>query len=343
METKKQQGSNDQIEIDLGQIFHIFLSKWWLVVGIAVVCAVLTFLGVKFFVTPQFTSTTSIMILNKTSDASTVTSSDLSASTTLSKDYVEIATSTTVIEEVIENLGLDLTTKELKSKISASTVSDTRIIEISVTDPSPEEAQRIANELAQVVQHRTSEIMNIENIVSVVDEADLPLVKSSPSTGKYTAIAFILAFLIVWLILVIVVLLDDSIKTSDDVEKYLGVSCLAVIPDFIPEECMVDADPPATRSLKAESKPKQKEAPKVKPAPVQKPKAETEAKNDEIDNLLNIEFDEYVFEDVSDGTKEDTSDKKADAAKSTQDVQTEKKPSKKISRVSGDNIVHGRN
>ena len=119
--------------------------------------------------------------------------------------------------------------KDLLKKVSVHTPTDTRIVSITVTDYDPQQAQNIANCIREVAGEHIQNVMDIE-AVNVVEEANLPTVKAGPSVVKWTAVGGILGVFLVCAVILIHYLLDDSIKSSEDVEKYLGLSTLALIP-----------------------------------------------------------------------------------------------------------------
>lgn len=183
----------------------------------------------KFVLTPTFESTTKIYILNK-SENTTVTYSDVQMGTQLTKDYAELINSRYVLETVIGQLSLpEMEYKDLLKKVSVHTPTDTRIVSITVTDYDPQQAQNIANCIREVAGEHIQNVMDIE-AVNVVEEANLPTVKAGPSVVKWTAVGGILGVFLVCAVILIHYLLDDSIKSSEDVEKYLGLSTLALIP-----------------------------------------------------------------------------------------------------------------
>ncbi len=221
----------EEREIDLGQLLAALLSKWVIIVAAVLVCAVVSFGYFNFIVTPQYTSVTRIMVINRQS-SDTITATDITSSTSLSKDYVEIVTSPSVLEQVIADLGLNLTTSQLDGKVSATVVTDTRMIRIGVTDKDPILAKKIADSIANVSSDKICKVMNIENMVSIIDEGSMPVTPSSPNVARNTIIAALLGLVVSCAIIIIVNITNDTIKTADDVEKYLGVSVLAVIPVF---------------------------------------------------------------------------------------------------------------
>lgn len=222
---------NTGTEIDLAEIFGMMLRKWYIAVAAGVVAGVVAFIFFNFMVTPKYTSNASIMVINR-QNTDAITATDLTSSTTLSNDYVEIITSRTVIEQVIADLELDYDIAELKKMISASVITNTRKISIEVTNEDPILAKKIADSLVNASSSRICEIMNIENMVSTVDEGSLPVSQSSPAVARNTVIAAVLGFILAAAIIIIVGIKDDRIKTQEDVEKYLGVSVLGVIPVF---------------------------------------------------------------------------------------------------------------
>ena len=222
---------NDKVEIDLGQVFGMLARRWVLIVAVGVITAVLTFACLHFIVTPKYTSTARIMVINRQNNEA-VTATDLTSSATLSNDYVEIVTSRSVMEQVIADLELNYTVEELTDKVKASIVTNTRMINISVTDPDPILAKEITDSISAVSSKKICQVMNIENMVSLVDEGSLPTDPSSPATMKDTVIAALIAVIITCVVIVIIGINDDRIKTKEDVEKNLGVSVLGVIPLF---------------------------------------------------------------------------------------------------------------
>ena len=182
----------------------------------------------RFVLTEQYESTTRIYVLNRQND-DTLTYTDVQLGTQLTKDFREIIKSRYVLEQVIDICGLADSSGSLGSRVSVDTQTDTRIVTITVTDTDPARAQYIANELREAAAERIKSVMDIQ-AVNVVDEANLPTAPSAPSVTKWTAIGFLLGAFLCMAVVLIQFLLDDTIKTSDDIEKYLGLSTLGMIP-----------------------------------------------------------------------------------------------------------------
>lgn len=218
-----------ETEIDLKQIFGLLLSKAMFIAIISIACAILAFSYFKFVATEKFTSTTQIFVIDKTTDK--LTASDISMYSALSSDYLQLIQTRPVLEKVIAELGLDMSVDELKGKITATKQGDSRIISISVVDESPVVAKRIADAVAKAAAEQIYTVMDAE-LVNIVQPGNVPEKPSSPAVMKNTAIVFIIAVFAVCAVIIIRNIVDDTIKTSEDVEKYLGISVIGSIPIF---------------------------------------------------------------------------------------------------------------
>lgn len=168
-------------------------------------------------------------VLSKQDGGSSVTYADLQTGAQLTKDYMRLVTIDPVMEQVISELELDMSVSELRKSINVSSAGDTRIVSISVENADPKKAKEIANTLRETVGEQIVAIMNAD-AVNTVAEASLPTAPSSPSTMKNTAIGGILGFLLSIGVIVLIFVLDDTIKTPEDVENYLGLNVLASLP-----------------------------------------------------------------------------------------------------------------
>ena len=220
---------DDEISVDLVELFSVIFSKLHIIIIVGVIFAALSFAGTKFLITPQYTSTTKMYVLSKQNDSAAVTYSDLQTGSQLTKDYMELVKSRPVLEKVIAQLNLDMTTEQFKDKIKVSTPEDTRILSVSVKNPDPKMAKNIADAIREAVSIQITDIMEAES-VNVVEEGNLPDKPSSPNLLQNTAIGALLGCFLAAAIILIRFMLDDTIKTPDDVEKYLGLSVLASVP-----------------------------------------------------------------------------------------------------------------
>ena len=226
-----QRMEDDELTIDLGELFGVLLSKAHIIILAAILMALVAFVGTKLLITPKYTSVTKMYVLAKDDGSTGTTSnySELTAGSMLTKDYMELVKSRPVLEKVISVLNLKMEPSTLSSMITVSTPTDTRIMSISVESPSPKESKEIADALREAVSVQIKEIMNAD-AVNTVEEGNLPTTKSSPNTTKNMALGGIVGLVIAAGIIVRIYLFDDTIKTPDDVENYLGLNVLTSIP-----------------------------------------------------------------------------------------------------------------
>lgn len=223
-----QPNNKEEIEIDIREIFFVLLGKTWIIFLSCIICAVGAGLFSKLAMEPIYTSSTKIYIINRQNKEIT-TYSDLQTGTQLTIDYKILVLSRPVTEQVISNLNLDITHDELVSSISVSTPEDTRILEISVEHPDPNTAKQLADSIAEVSAERMVSVMEIEK-VNIVEPGNIPTVPSRPNVKTNTLIGGLVGGFAAALIILLIYIMDDSIKNVDDIEKRLELTTLGTIP-----------------------------------------------------------------------------------------------------------------
>lgn len=222
--------SNDSI--DLSDFFRLFVRHLWLLALIGVI--VTASVGVFNFVTydPEYTSTSSVYIVgdpNNTHNSTDASRVSLAIALTVVDDCREILTSRSVLDTVIDKLGLDTTYNDLKNKINVENVENTRIIKVSVTASSPELAKEIVDELCEYGRTKIVEYMDIAGC-KVLDSGTL---ESSPSNsrGAFKALLFgVAAVVIAFAVMCALEFSNQKIITPDDLKKHTSVPVLGSIP-----------------------------------------------------------------------------------------------------------------
>jgi len=214
-------------EIDLLPFFIEFKKHIAAIILAAVIGGVLTGGASFLLIKPQYESTSSIFVLSK---ETTLTSlADLQIGTTLTKDYTVIINSRPVMVDVVNNLGLNMSYRDLKKKISIVNPKETRIIQITAKDTDPAVAKLIADEVANTASQYIADIMEMIP-PKIIETGEISDEKVSPKNGRNALIGALVGVIIVCGVIVINVLQNDSITTSDDVAKYLDMPVLASIP-----------------------------------------------------------------------------------------------------------------
>lgn len=218
---------SEEEEIDLVEIFFKLLENAKYIVAVALLGAVLAGLITYFLITPTYTATSKLYVLN--SDDSALNLSDLQIGSYLANDYQEVFSNWHVHEMVLQHLGLDYTYTQLSKMVKVSNPKDTRILYIEVSSNDPGEAQAMANEYAKVAQEFIAAKMETK-APTIFEEALLPYKPSSPSLTRNVLIGFVLGVFAVCAVVIIRFLVDDRIHNADEIEKYLGMATLGVMP-----------------------------------------------------------------------------------------------------------------
>ena len=134
------------------------------------------------------------------------------------------------MEEVVDKLHLDMDYKELVRKIKVENPSDTRILNISALDPDAEMAKKIVDMTAKVASDYVGEIMEMTP-PKLIESGEVANQKTSPSNTKNALIGALIAAVIVCGYITLTVILNDTIRSEEDVEKYLELPVLAEIPE----------------------------------------------------------------------------------------------------------------
>lgn len=239
----------EEFEIDLKELLIEILGHWKIVLLTTILVGAIAYVASRYIIIPQYQSTSELFVLSKSTSITSL--ADIQTGTSLTNDYLVVAKERPVIEQVIENLGLDETYDTLRGKISVNNPSDSRLLQITVTDTDNDRAKDIADEMAKMVQEYIAEKMNQDPPnITYYGYSDWEPV--SPNILKNTVIGCILGMLLAIAIVALSYLLNDSIMTPEDLEKKVGINLLGALP----LEEKVIADEPKRRRKKKNKKEK---------------------------------------------------------------------------------------
>ena len=230
----EKQTRNEEIEIDLSRLVGALLKKAWLIGAVAVVCAVLTLVYTVVFVAPKYQSGAMFYVNNTGLDVgidSIISASDISASKDLVNSYIVILKTRETLNDVIDYAGVDRSYGEVRAMISAESVDETEIFRVTVTCEDPEEAEKIADAIAYILPKRIASIIDGTS-AKVVESAVLPSGASSPSYTKNTLLGFALGLVLMAGIVVVLELMDITIRTEEDITQNCKHPILASVPDM---------------------------------------------------------------------------------------------------------------
>lgn len=213
--------------IDLMEIARLLLRKWKLLLVALLAGAVLGGSYCAFLLETTYRAEVSLYI---TSSESLISLSELQLSAALTEDYAYIVKSRTVLERVIDELQLDMDYKQLGSIVSVNNPDSSHVIQIYVTTSDPEMSRNIANSLLNISADQINQIVG-NGMPSVIDESVIrAVIEQKPSMKKNAMMGGMVGFVLVAGILIVRMLMDTTIKSEDDIERYLGVPILASVP-----------------------------------------------------------------------------------------------------------------
>lgn len=227
---EKKRNDNEEMEIDLLELLMVMKKHLAAILLAGIVGLVIMFAYTSFLVTPLYSASSMMYVMpdnSKSMNSSTL--SDMQVGQQLTSDYSSMIKSRSFMEDVIKKLNLTIDYQQLLEKVEVTNPTSSRILQVTVNDPNPQTAADIANEMASVAESKLKEITGMQAI-KIYEEAGVPDRPSSPSLKKNCALGLLAGLVLAMAVVTILYLLDDTIKTEDDIEKYLGMTTLAVLP-----------------------------------------------------------------------------------------------------------------
>lgn len=222
-------------ELDLRELLDMFWNKKVQIILITIIFVIIGFIYSIGFKTPMYTSSTTLLLTSqqKNNDGTeAITTTDITLNSKLVSTYSELVKSKNVLRQVKSNLGMNnIDEEDLRRNIKVSSVKDTELIEIAVTNKDPVNAAKIANEIAKVFTEKVKEFYNIEN-VQTVDNAEIKNEPSNIDHKKDIAIFGLIGLVVSAAYVLIANMLDTTVKTVEDIEKTFKMPVLASVPVY---------------------------------------------------------------------------------------------------------------
>ena len=225
-------------EIDLKELFVMFWNKKIQIILMILIFMVIGIIYSVGFVTPMYSSSTTLVLAGTSSTtdpnqvSESITATDLTINSKLVATYSVLVKSENILGQVISNLGINVDAEQLKKNVEVTSVEDTELIEITVSNENAEYAARIANEIANAFKEKIAgDVYNINN-VHIWDEAKIA---TSPSNVNHLKDIVIFAFIgavVAVMYVLIANMLDTTVKTQEEIEKSIKIPVLASIPMY---------------------------------------------------------------------------------------------------------------
>ena len=219
---------DDEIEIDLRELLRAIKKKILFILAMAVAGAVLAGAYTQVLVSPVYSSTSKILVLSKETTLTSLT--DLQLGTQLANDYSVLITSRPVLENVIENLGLDMEYGALEANVSINNPTGTRILEVTVRNTDAGLARDIVNELSNISSSFIADQMEVVP-PKIIEEGELNTRQINSNPIRNAMIGVVAGLILAIGIVVLMTAVNDTIRSQDDIERYLEIPMLASVPD----------------------------------------------------------------------------------------------------------------
>lgn len=220
-------------EIDLKELFSLFISKIFQIFLIVTISVVIGIVYTIFFTVPKYSSATKLVLTGSDDSATSnsITTTDITLNSKLVSTYSELVKSNSVLRQVISNLNIDMKEALLRKSITVTDVQDTEVIVITVTDVDPEISAKIANETAKVFCDKVTELYGMNNI-HILDAAEVSDTPSNINHAKDVIIFAFIGFVIACGYVLLVNMFDTTIKSAEDIEKGFQIPVLVSIPEI---------------------------------------------------------------------------------------------------------------
>lgn len=231
------------MEISLRDHLSLLLKKSWLIAIIVVICCLTAGIYSYFYVKPVYEASTE-MIVSKSNDQTTESKSNdqanaqsidynsVNTNIALVATYKVILKSSYIMEKLVDNYPeFNLTVEELQTKVKISSVSNTQVMTLIVSDYSYPQAVKIANAMSKVFQNEITNVMKADNVVILNRARDVSNpVPVKPNLKVNVVVSFLISLMVSVALVLLQAYLDHTLKSEDDVMKYLEVPLLASVP-----------------------------------------------------------------------------------------------------------------
>lgn len=216
--------------ISLQDIFHTLKKRVGLIVSTTVAAIIIAAVISFFMLTPMYQATTQILVNQQNTQAQQVTTSEIQTNLQLINTYSEIIKSPAILDIVVDELDLDLTSAQLAGKIAVSNANNSQIVSVSVEDANHAVATDIVNTIANVFKEEVTDLMNVDNvnILSPAMHSENPA-PVSPNKTLNMAIAAVLGLMVGVGIAFLLEYLDTTVKTEKDIEDLLDLPVIGLV------------------------------------------------------------------------------------------------------------------
>jgi capsular polysaccharide biosynthesis protein len=216
--------------ISLKELFRTLKKRLSLIIIIAAIATATSGLVSYLFLTPIYQSSTQILVNQSNNDQQAFNVGEVQTNLQLINTYNVIIKSPAILDKVIEQEKLEMTSGALNELITVSSEQNSQVVNIVVQNEDPQKAADIANSIATTFQTEITKIMKIDN-VSILTKAELGEDPSpiKPKPALNMAIALVVGLMAGVGVAFLLEYLDNTIKSEQDIENQLGLPVLGAI------------------------------------------------------------------------------------------------------------------
>ncbi|MBP1993430.1 YveK family protein [Paenibacillus eucommiae] len=221
------------MELDLRDYLKIIRKRVWMIVSIVLVSCIAAGVISYFFIQPTYEASTKL-IINKSEERQGLDVVDINSvnlNIKLIDTYKEVIKTSRIMDKVVrEYPEFGLTAEQLIQKVKVSSVNNTQVMTLGVQDASYEKAAQIVNAVSKVFESEIPLIMQVNN-VSLLNEAKEDKKPSAvkPNPKLNIAISLVVSLMVAVGIAFLLEYLDDTIKSEEDVQRYLNLPTLTMV------------------------------------------------------------------------------------------------------------------
>ncbi|MFS4464648.1 Wzz/FepE/Etk N-terminal domain-containing protein [Staphylococcus haemolyticus] len=213
--------------LDLSKISKLLKKNWWLLVLLPLIFLLITLAITFFLMKPQYQANTQVLVNQKEKNPEMM-AQEVQGNIQLVNTYSEIIKSPRILDEVSKK-DKKFSVEEIEDMMTVTNKDQSQILDIDVKSGNKKDAERVANEVADVFKERMPKIMKVDN-VSILSRANGTSTQVSPKIFLNIAVAILLGLFLAIIILILKALFDKRIKTEEDVERELDIPVLGSIP-----------------------------------------------------------------------------------------------------------------
>ena len=233
-DNQKRNTASIERSVDIMRLMRALAKRAWVIILIAVICALMVFAYAKIFITPTYRSSFTAYVNNRitsTEGQANMTSSDISASRSLTYLYQEIILSRSVLMDAAAECGMQESYGKLARNVTTSVATNAAIISVYVSAETPEEAVQFATAIAAVAPDHVARVVDGSSM-RIVDYPVKPGVPYAPNSVRYALIGFVVALVAGCAIVILFDVIVDKVASATEIEERYGIAVIGIIPDM---------------------------------------------------------------------------------------------------------------